>query len=255
MAGRLKIGAVEFEVHPVPEMTVTAVMRDPLFAKEADRDLWSWNGTEGRMLAQATDKGAIPLPNALIFFVSKASSNGVLNRNEAATRNMASRFITATGADDINQVLAGVSRLVNLPHKTLPLESFAPLQEATSYVVRHHLDFSVVLLRNRTEDLAGYLCLPNRVLFHSEIRAIHDQDALDRIFEADPRLRTMQPTFFVPSRSDANRGVRRTALAQRISESRQALAALPQGPGGDVARKNLSAKLRVFQAEWDALGK
>ncbi|EAR49987.1 hypothetical protein OG2516_12066 [Oceanicola granulosus HTCC2516] len=255
MAGRMRIGAVEFEVLPVPGATAEAVMRDEILRRGMSQKVWTWDGAQGRYLIQATQNGAVPLPNGLVFFVPRVAPTGAVGRNDAASARLASRFVSEIGADDITGVLATVTQVVGFPHKTLPLDVFAPLQDVCSYVIHQEIDYALALLRNREDDLSGYLCLPNRVSYHHEVTEVRDQVALDGLLADSPRLRRMEPRFLVPAKIPANREIRKMALSQRIRDTRDALANLPDGPGGAVARDNLERKLRQSRTEWDALGR
>ncbi|SLN58535.1 hypothetical protein [Roseisalinus antarcticus] len=253
MGNVFRLGAATFEVQPVAAQTAEAVLRDDVIKQGIWRRVWSWNGETGTFRVASTAEGAVPLPNALVFFVPSVQPGGAVGRDPAASARMAKRFLSQTGAGDMTTLLRGVSKILHIPQKTLPLDDFAPLRPVVAFDINQHTDFAVLLLRDAARDLSGYLCLPSRVSYHHEITRVLDAEGLEALLAARPELRAPQPSFVVPARSDANRHLRRMALTQKEGELAEALAALPTGTGGDVARGNLEARRDRTRAEVAAL--
>lgn len=253
MAHKLRIGAVEFEVGPVPSATAEVVLKDPLIQPGVWRRVYSWDGETGRVRVRTTANGAVPLPNGVLFFMPRTAEGGAVIRDEEASANMGRRVVEATGAPDLEALMKAVSGTVQLPQKTVPLDRFEPLEPVVAFDIRQHLDYVPVRLRNKAEDLTLYLCLPNRVSYHHEITRVLDQAGFDALMADRPELRNLQPDFIVPARSRANAGLRRLGLEQRRNDLRRLRAALPEGAGGSTAGANLDAMLARTEQERDAL--
>lgn len=254
MAVKVRLGEVEFEASGVPQRTADAVLGDPTVAQAIWRDVWSHDPERGgRPLVPLTQGRAVPLPNAMVFFVTRAAPGGAVTADLGAGKRMAERVLAAVGVPDMTALLRAVSGLVKVPQKTVPVEVFAALDPVAGYRLRQHLDFAVIRLHRDEGDLTGHLCLPNRVSYHHEITALADRAGYDALVSERPQLKSLQPSFVVPARTPANAGLRRLALRQRAQETRAALERLPEGAGGDAARDNLTARARRTQEEWDAL--
>lgn len=254
MSQTVTVGGVQFTAGPVGQATADAVLQDPLAQRVVWRDVYDWNGRDGtgKALVPLNSSGAAPLPNAMVFFVPRVQPNGALIRNDAASERMAQRFLDHVGAGSMRELVKAMSDLVQLPHKTLPLERFADLNSVASYRIRMHTGYVVVQLRHLAEDLTAYLCIPSRVSFHHEVTAILDEEGYRSLLEAAPGLRDTVVDFVVPSRSKPNAGLRRLAIAKRIEDERAALAQVTSDVSS-VTLSMLRERVARSEAEWDAL--
>jgi hypothetical protein len=251
MADRLTLNGVEFDVASVPAPIAAAVLRDPVVAQARTRVVWSWDGETGRFHGPVTDKGAVPLPNALVFHAPKVVQGGVVAGDPDAAKRQGRRFLEATGAGTVTQAVKAISRLVQIPRKIVPLAPFAPLKPVASFELVQGTDYLVLHLVERTRELSAWLCLPNRVGYRHRLGEVRDAAGLERIAAEMDALR---PSFPVPAQSRAARGLRRLGLAQRSRDLLQAQKVLPEGAGGAVARDNLAAAALRLEEERQAVG-
>lgn len=246
---KIRIGKVEFEITPVAAAMRAAVIADPAMAEARRRPIWEWDATEGkgRALVPLDSNRTITLPNGLGFFVPRAGVNGPPVKNEAASARMAQRMMQATGAQNLRELMGALNRVIDLPRLRLPLDLFRPLEATASYRVMLVSDHAVVQLRAADRNLTANLILPSQVGLHPEITAITDEAAHEA---AGIDLAILRPGFIVPARSRATQGIRRAALAQRLQELQEMVAA--QGGPASVteAQRRLAGQL---SAEWKAL--
>jgi len=156
------------------------------------------------------------------------------------------------GARQILDVITAINRLVNLPYKSLPLDTFAPVNAAASYLLRMHVDYGIVQLRDAGRNLTAYLFLPGQVAFHHEITAITDAPAYEALIAATPALTAPQPAFVVPPRTEANLAIRRIALGRRLEDMRPVIERLA-GPEGKLADGPEARSFARLVSEWRAL--
>jgi hypothetical protein len=166
-----------------------------------------------------TESNAVPLPNGMVFFVPKAGTNPVV-KSESASRNMSKRVLGGVNAGSVTDILRALHGILHMPQKILPLDLFAPLNPAATYVLKMHTEFNVVELKNDGRNMSFYVIIPGQVAFHHEISA--KDDAGYAALELDAAK--MQPTFLIPAHSQANQAIRALALAKRVEELRNALA-------------------------------
>ena len=96
---QITLNKVPFDVAPVEGRLRAALLADPLIASGVGREVWAWDGAEGRFLVPVTQTQGLPLPTGLIVFVPRAGTNGgPLQKAEGPTRKMAERFMAAVGA-------------------------------------------------------------------------------------------------------------------------------------------------------------
>jgi len=252
---KIKLGKAEFEVGAVAGQMREALLSDPVIAQGVWRDVYRWDASakSGKILVPTSQDGGVPLGNGLNFFVPRVAANGAVVKSETASNTMAKRFLEAVGARQIIDVIKGLNTVINLPQKTLPLANFSPLNPAVSYLIKMHVDFAVVQLRDAGRNLTAYVYVPGQVAFHHEITAIVDQAAYDALIAATPAMAQPQPAFIVPARSKANQTIRMIALARRIEEMQPAIAKLtkdaPVTPGNDHLRRTFGRAV----AEWRAI--
>lgn len=257
MSGHLSIGGIEFEILPVPGKFVEAILSDSLMLRGIWRDVYAWDAARqvGKTLVPVTTSGATPLPNGIVFYVPRVLPSGQIALNEAASTRMADRMLALVDSGSITDLTRAVTEVVQQPQKKLPLDAFEMLNKVVSYKLRMHLSFAVVQLRHRAEDLSAYLCLPSRVAFHAEITSVFDDEGYQRLIAQDRSIRHLSAEFAVPSKSAANRGIRRVALRRRIEELRDAIA--NSGPIRDaeagMAMDRLRDDLNRADEEWEAL--
>ena len=236
---KLKLGQVEFDVAAVRGRVREVILADPIIAQVIWRDVYKWDhaGGTGEVLVQTAESGAVPLPNGMVFHVAKAGSGGTV-KSESGTKNMAARVLKGVGASSVTDILRALHGILHMPQKVLPLEVFAPLNGAASYLIRMHTEFNVVELRAPDRNMGFYLVIPGQVAFHHEITAKDDAgyDALD----LDPAK--MQPHFLIPAHSKPNQLIRGLALSKRVEELREALATK-----ASAGSRGTPAEQRAFQ--------
>lgn len=252
---KITLGKIEFTVSPVESGLREALLADPIMAQGVWRDVYRWDAAAqtGSILVTTTGKdAAVPLGNGLSFFIPRLGANGIVTKNDASSARMAARFLDAVGAKQILDVITAINRLVNLPYKSLPLDVFAPINPAASYLVRMHVDYGVVQLRDAGRNLTAHLFLPGQVAFHHEVTAITDAPAYEALIAQTPALAQLQPAFIVPPRTDANLALRRIALGRRLEDMRPMIEKMA-GPDRKLPD---GAEARTFArlvAEWRAL--
>lgn len=246
---RIKINQIDFDVTPVPVQLRAALLSDPIIGQAILRNVWEWDAVTqtGKPLTPLLNNRAAVLPNGLSFFVTKPGTDGKIVKNEAPSTAMATRFLKATGAKTLKDLMAALNRIVELPQKILPLETFQPLNATASYRLRMFTDFAVVQLQNSSRNLTAYLFLPAQVGFHADITAVPDQAAHDA---AGIDMNKLRPGFIVPTRTPASQGMRRAALARQFEE----LQAEMEGLGGPDKATDLH-RLRAARlaAEWKVI--
>lgn len=257
MTGRINIGGVAFQPAAVPGRLADAILSDPTILRGIWRDVYRWDarGGTGQVLVPVKPDKAVPLGNALAFFIPRATPTGILGKDEAASQQMAERFVSLIGAQRPGDVVRALGKIVHQPQKVLPLADFAALNPIVSYVVRMHVSYAIVQLRHAGDAPLAYLCLPSRVSFHHEVEAIPDEAAYHAAIAADRGLRAVSVSFVVPSRSAANADLRKLALGKRIEEFRAMIDA-PGHLGSAAAGAQLDSlrdRLALAEEEWDAL--
>lgn len=217
---QVKINAIPFEIEPVPGELRRALFAEPLMRQGTLRDVWEWNREDetGRPLTRMMERDAVPLGNAITFFVPRADGSGIVHNNQKLAKKMHERFVEACGAKSLMDVLKAVARIVPLPRVVAPLARFEPLKQATSYRVRMATDFSTVRLKDSSRNLSAYLFLPGQVAFRAETIGDPDAEALEALYAQRPELRTLEPSVVLPPGSEAAGSLRRLAVAQRIRE-------------------------------------
>ena len=252
---KIKLGKVEFEVGAVAGQLREALLSDPVIAQGVWRDVYRWDATAkaGKILVPTSEDGGVPLGNGLNFFVPRVSANGMVVKSDTASTKMAKRFLEAVGARQIVDVIKGLNTIINLPQKTLPLASFSPLNPSVSYLMRMHVDYAVVQLRDAGRNLTAYIYVPGQVAFHHEIAEIVDHDAYEALIAATPAMAQPQPAFVVPPRSKANQTMRMIALSKRIEEMQPAVAKLSKDAPVTQADDHLRRTFARAVAEWRAI--
>ncbi|MBW7922034.1 MAG: hypothetical protein H3C51_08035 [Rubellimicrobium sp.] len=246
---KIRVGKVEFEVTPVSAAMRAAVTADPNMAQAMRREVWEWDAVarKGTPLVPVVQQRVTTLPNGLSFFVARAGSEGPLVKNDAASAKMAQRMLKATGAKDLRDLMGALNRVIDLPRLRLPLDVFRPLNETTSYRLVLASDYAVVQLRAADRNLVANLLMPAQVGVHAEITAIPDQAAHDA---KGIDLAALRPGFIVPAHTPATQTIRRAALAQRLQDLQQTVAA--QG-GPETATPAQRALAGQLSAEWKVL--
>lgn len=246
---QIKINGIDFDVTPVAGPLRAALLADPLIAQAIVRDVWEWDVAtqKGKGLTPLVDNRAAVLPNGIGFFVAKAGPGGALVKNNPPSTNMAKRFLKATGAKDLNALMSALNRILELPRKVIPFETFRPLNATASYRIRMVTEFVVLQMQNAARNLTAYLYLPSQVGFHAEITGIPDQAAHDAKGIDPVRLR---PGFFVPAQSKAVLGMRRAALTKAFEELQAEIMAAGGAEAATDAQKMRAARIN---AEWQIL--
>lgn len=236
---KLTLSGVDFEVVAVKGRMREAVLADPIINQVVWRDVYRWDhaAQSGETLVQLAKSGAAPLPNGMVFFVAKPGSGPVV-KSESGSRNMSKRVLDGVGAKSVTDILRALHNILHMPQKILPLDVYAPLNGAASYLVRMHTEFNVVELKNAGRNMAFYLIIPGQVAFHHEVTAKEDA-AYDGL---DLDAAKMQPVFLIPAHSKANEAIRAVALAKRVEELRDVLAS--KAAAGD---RGSEAQQKAFQ--------
>ncbi len=216
---QIKLSNIDFDVVQVPGNVRAAVLADPIIAQVVWRDVYKWDHTKdaGQVLVKTSEKGGVPLPNGMVFFVGSPSEPAA--KDDSRSRTMAKRVLEGIGAKAPSDIMGAMHKILHMPQKLLPLEAWEPLNKAASYVVKMHTEFNVVELKSASRNMAFYVVIPGQVAFHHEITAKDDAayDALD--YEAP------QTAYVIPPHSRANQTIRTLALAQRIKEMQEELTA------------------------------
>jgi len=249
---RIKINDLDFEVTPVPGPLRLALLADPVLMQAIMRDIWEWDAEakSGKPLTALFENRAAVLPNGLTFFVPKTGPDGRIVKAEAPSTSMAKRFLKATGAKSMNELMGALNRVVELNRKTIPFEIFRPLNATASYRIRMYTDFAAVKIENAARNLSAYLLLPSQVGFHAELGAIPDAPAHEAAVAAGVNVDTMRPGFIVPARVPATLGMRRTALAKAFDELQVELVAQGGSATATDVQKMRAARLAT---EWRAI--
>ena len=244
---KIKLNQIDFDVTPVPGPLRAAVMTDPSVAGAASRHVWRWDAAAAKaeLLSPVTPQKTLALPNALVFYVPKPGSNGVLTRAEGPSRKMTERFLEAVGARSLRDVMIGLARVVGQSHQAAPLKSFADLNPLASYSLRIDIDFAVVQLANPARNLSGVLALPAQIVFRAEDIVPLSPDA------ALPDMANTQPGYVLAPPTEAALAIRRMALAQRMADLSATLNGQPLADlDATDPRKPLAARLGL---EWKAI--
>jgi len=186
----------------------------------------------------------------LVFFVG-SEKDGVMSKNETSSRTLSKRVLAAVGAKSVTEILQALHKILHMPQKILPLEPFAPLNGAASYMLKMHTEFTVVELKNASRNLSLHLIVPGRVAFHHELTA-KDDAAYTALIAQTPEAEAPQPVFLIPAHSKANRAVRTLALAERIKEMQADLTARAAA-GESVTDAAAKAAFTAVVGEWRLL--
>lgn len=249
---RIKINDIDFDVTPVPGPLRLALLSDPVLMQAIMRDIWEWDAVSktGKALASLHENRAAVLPNGLTFFVPKTAADGRIVKAEAPSTSMAKRFLKATEAKSLNDLMGALNRVVELNRKTVPFEVFRPLNATASYRIRMYTDFVAVKIENAARNLTAYLLLPSQVGFHAELGTIPDAAAHEAAVAAGLDVNAMRPGFIVPARAPATLGMRRAALAKGFDELQADLVA--QG-GPETASDVQKMRAARLATEWRAI--
>jgi hypothetical protein len=252
---RITLNKIDFEISPVPGQLRAAVLTDRILQTGIDRDVWQWDSSakKGSHLTHINQQGAIPMPNALTFFVAKAAPNGSIVNNEKLAAKMGQRFLEAVGAKSPLDVLRAMTKFLPIAQIGSPAPAFAALKPVASFKVRAQTEFAVVELREAGRNLTAYLFLPAIVTFYHEITAITDRDGYDALLKDKPDLASNQISVILPPGTQPMREIRKAATAMRISEARPIVEkAKSSGDRPDDATLRILARLG---REWDLLNK
>ncbi|ROU02766.1 hypothetical protein [Histidinibacterium lentulum] len=251
MADRLTINGIAFDVLSVPAPIGAAVLRDPVVAQVRTRVVWSWDGAVARFHGPVTEQGAVPLANALVFFAPVVLKGGAVAADPAKAKRQGERFLEATGAVSVPEAVKAISGIVPVARKVVPLSPYEALKPSCTFELVQGTDYLVVQLVERAKELSAWLCLPNRVSYRHKVGEVRDPEALEPVAA---RLDGYEPSFAVPARSRAAKGLRRIGLEQRGRDLLQAQKVLPEGVGGAVARDNLARAALRLEEERQAIG-
>lgn len=134
-----------------------------------------------------------------------------------------------------------MNRIINLPQKARPLDSFAALDGVASYRIRLHVNFAVVHEVNARP--VGLSADPGQVPLHHEFTAIPDQTACDAVMAADPGLSAIHPAFVVPPGTKVNLDLRSLAIGRALTDLRDEVRALGGPEQASDAQKRRAAQL------------
>jgi hypothetical protein len=249
---KITINKIDFTVEPVADGLRDAILGDEIIVQGVWRDVWAWDAaaqTGAPRTAMAEGK-AVPLGNGIVFYIARATPDGRFARAEGPSTKMAEKMLKATGAKTIRDLMGALNRILNLPQKTVPFDSFAPLNPVASYLLKMHVDFSVVHLTNAGRALSAYLLMPGACTFHHQVTAITDRDGYDALSAANPALSSLQPTFIVPPRTRANLGLRSLSAAHALSQVQDRIKA---AGGPEAASDTDRRRLARLAAEWQVL--
>lgn len=218
---RLTINNLDFEVRPVPSALRTSILSDPLLLAGQWREAWEWDQPmgEGKEL-KGMKNGRIALGNAVTFHAPRAGADGVIANNAKVAARARDRFLEATGAPDVTNILRGLSRPLPLPRISPPRDSFRALESVASFRLSFFTDFSVVELAHPGRNLSAYLSVPGQVIFQHEITEVAEQAGLDQLLKERPTLAELRPLMILPPGSRALHEIRLTALQRRIEDLR-----------------------------------
>jgi hypothetical protein len=242
---QITLNKIPFDVKPVEGNLRAVLLSDPTIIRGAVRPVWAWDMAErkGRYLVPVTQDKALLLPSGVTVFVSKAATNGAgPHKADGPTAKMAERFLAAVGAKNFGQVSGAFARVLGVPQKKLPFETFQPLNDKCSYTVLMQTEFSVLELENAGRNLSAYIFVPGLVSF------LHTTQAP---VEGSPIPGSIRPGFVLPPPTQAALSMRRLAVARRLTEMQAELGATkPNELPPEDPRRNVIAKLG---AEWRVL--
>lgn len=237
---QITLNSIVFDVTAVDEPLRAALLSDPQVAAAAARDVWAWDGAEGRFLAPVTKGGAVPLPPALTLFVPRAGLAGdAPRRADGPTTRMAERLLAAVGAKSLSQVMQALARVTGIPQIKVPLATFGDRNGEGAYGLRMDVDYAAVQLANAARNLSMYALLPALVVFVARP---------DGAAEDAPAPR---PGFVLPPPTQAALAMRRMAAARRLTDLQASLGGVkPAELDPADPRRDAAARLG---AEWRAL--
>ena len=242
---QITLNKVPFDVKPVEGSLRTVLLSDPTVIRGAVRPVWAWDHAErkGRFLVPVTQDKALPLPSGVTVFVPRTGTNGAgPQKAEGPTAKMAERFLAAVGAKNFGQVSGAFARVLGVPQKKLPFETFQPLNDKGSYTVLMQTEFSVLELENAGRNLSAYIFVPGLVSFSHAVKEPIEGAALPG---------SIRPGFVLPPPTQAALSMRRIAVARRLTEMQAELGETkPNELATDDPRRNVIAKLG---AEWKVL--
>lgn len=242
---QITLNKIPFDVRAVDAPLRAALMADTVVARGAQRPVWAWDAgaAKGRFLVPTLPSRALALPTGLTAFVAKPGTNGTGPRKaEGPTNRMSERFLAALGAKEWPQVLQALARVVGVPQKTVPFDSFKPLNDLTDYQVRMDTQFQVVELASDARNLQAFLFLPGLVSFRPLLPEGTDAAALPALANT---------VFVIPPPTQGAMALRRLAVAKRLTELQADLAgALPADLPPDDPRRAEAGRLG---AEWKVL--
>jgi hypothetical protein len=242
---QITLNKIPFDVKPVEGNLRTVLLSDPTVTRGAVRPVWAWDQAErkGRFLVPVTPDKALPLPSGVTVFVAKAGTNGAGPlKAEGPTAKMAERFLAAVGAKNFGQVSGAFARVLGVPQKKLPFETFQPLNDKGSYTVLMQTEFSVLEIENAGRNLSAYLFVPGLVSF---------SHAVKEPIEGAPLPGSIRPGFVLPPPTQAALSMRRMAVARRLTEMQAELGETkPNELPAEDPRRSVIAKLG---AEWKVL--
>jgi hypothetical protein len=249
---KITINKIDFDVQPVAPAMRGILLADPVIAQGVARDVWAWDhaSQSGAPLTAMADGKAVPLGNGLLFYVPKVGANGTTGRAEGPSAKMAERMLAAVGAKSMQDLLLALNRILHLPQKTIPFETFAPLNPVASYTVRMTVDYAVLQLSNPGRALSGYLVVPGACGFAARVTGTSDQAALDALLAATPALTGAGPIFIVPPRTRANLGLRTLSCGQALGALQDEIRA---AGGPESASDDQKRRLALLAAEWRVL--
>ena len=244
---QIELNKIRFDVKPVEAPLRAALLADPVIARGASRPVWAWNREEGKSgyLVPTTAEKAIPLPTGLTVFVPKPGAAGAaIQKAEGPTAKMGERFLAALNAKDWSQVLQGLARVVGVPQRKVPVESFAALKPFGSFHLRTQIEFQVVELSHAGRNLAAFVFLPGIVGFQPFLK---EAPAEGTVLPPIPRQ-----LFVIPPGTQAGLALRRLADARRLTEMQAELGGtrptdLPEGDPRRAAVARLGAEWKVLQ--------
>lgn len=240
---QITLNKVPFDIEAIDDRLRDALLADPLIATGVSREVWAWDGREGKHLVPVTPTQGLPLPTGLVLFVPQPGT-GPLRKAEGPTRRMAERLMAAVGAKTLTQVMQALARVTGLPQKSVPLDAFEALKPFGPFRVVMEIQFAALRMANASRNLEAFVLIPGLVAF---------RHVADDVPEGAPAPGSIRPGFVIPPLNAAGHALRRLAIARRLTEMQAALggtqpADLPTDDPRRLEIARLGAEWRVLQA-------
>jgi hypothetical protein len=250
---KISLNKIAFDVKPVDSNLRDVLLADEIISQAVAREVWKWDEPKGEAVTTVptTRDRAVPLANGICFFVARPGANGAIHKADVPSSRMATRFLEAVGATSVLEVMQALNRIVNLPQKSIPVESFAWVRPVASFGIVMHVEYAVVELANAARNMSAYFFVPGQISFSHRVTDVTHPEEYAAALAAEPGRAANRPGFIVPAATEANAHLRRIAIAHRIKEIQDGLGGVHPNalPVNDPRRVTIA----LLGLEWKAL--